>query len=90
MGKSISGAKKRLRGGEELQDSDEDTLNVWNSTSPGFEALEQPNLPQFRDMLRKIILLFKIARKLGKSDALNIISNIYKPPIFIKLFFLVF
>ena len=41
-------------------------------------------------MLRKIILLFKIARKLGKSDALNIISNIYKPPIFMKLFFLVF
>ena len=55
IGKPISGAKKRLRGGEELQDSDEDTLNVWNGTSPGFEALEQPNLPQFRGSLRKII-----------------------------------
>ena len=41
-------------------------------------------------MLKKIILLFKIARKLGKSDALNIISDVYKPSIFIKIFFLIF
>ena len=41
-------------------------------------------------MIKKIILLFKIARKLGKSDALNIISNSYKPPNFIKFFFLIF
>ena len=41
MGKSISGAKKRLKGGEELVDSDEDRLNIWNDTSPGFEALRK-------------------------------------------------
>jgi len=41
-------------------------------------------------MLKKIILLFKIARKLGKSEALNIISDVYKPPILIKIFFLIF
>ena len=55
MGKSISGAKKRLRGGEKLQDSDKDTLNVWDDASPEFKTLGQPDLPQFRSSLRKII-----------------------------------
>ena len=41
-------------------------------------------------MIKKIILLFKIARKLGKSDALNIAAGTYKPPLFIKIFFLIF
>ena len=41
-------------------------------------------------MLKKIILLLKIARKLGIADALNIISDTYKPPILIKIFFLIF
>ena len=41
-------------------------------------------------MIKKIILLFKIARRLGKSEALHIISKSYKPPLFIKIFFLIF
>ena len=38
-------------------------------------------------MFNKIFILFKIARKLALSDALNIISKIHKPPFAIKLFF---
>ena len=35
-------------------------------------------------MLRKIIILFRIARRLSKSDAVEIISKIHKPPLIIK------
>ena len=38
-------------------------------------------------MVKKLITLFKIGRKLALSDALNIISTIYKIPILIKIFF---
>ena len=38
-------------------------------------------------MIKKLITLFKIGRKLALSDALNIISKIYKIPILIKIFF---
>ena len=38
-------------------------------------------------MIKKIITLFIIGRKLALSDALNIISKIYKIPIIIKVFF---
>ena len=41
-------------------------------------------------MLKKITILFRIARKLGKSDALHIISKSYNPPLFIKVFFAIF
>ena len=35
-------------------------------------------------MVNKLITLFKIGRKLALSDALNIISKIYKIPVLIK------
>jgi ubiquinone biosynthesis protein len=38
-------------------------------------------------MIRKLFTLFKIARKLAKSDALNIASKFKKPPTAIKIFF---
>ena len=38
-------------------------------------------------MIKKIIILIKIGRKLALSDALNIISKIYKIPIIVKIFF---
>ncbi len=38
-------------------------------------------------MIGKIITLFKIGRKLALSDALDIISKVYKVPIIIKIFF---
>ena len=38
-------------------------------------------------MINKLITLFKIGRKLALSDALNIISKIYKIPFLIKIFF---
>ncbi len=41
-------------------------------------------------MLKKILILFKIARKLAQSDALKIISKIHQPPIIIKFFFNIF
>ncbi len=41
-------------------------------------------------MIKKLIILFKIARKLAQSDALNIISKIHKPPLVIKIFFKLF
>ena len=41
-------------------------------------------------MIKKIIILFKIGRKLALSDALNIISKVYKIPLLIKIFFSIF
>ena len=41
-------------------------------------------------MLKKILILFKIARKLAQSDALKIISKIHQPPLIIKIFFNIF
>ena len=38
-------------------------------------------------MIKKIITLFKIGRKLALSDALDIISKIYKVPLLIRIFF---
>ena len=38
-------------------------------------------------MVIKIITLFKIGRKLALSDALDIVSKVYKVPIMIKIFF---
>ena len=38
-------------------------------------------------MINKIVTLFKIGRKLALSDALNIVSKIYKIPFLIKIFF---
>ena len=41
-------------------------------------------------MFKKIIILFKLARKIALSDALKIISKIQKPPLIINLFFSIF
>ena len=38
-------------------------------------------------MIKKIITLIVIGRKLALSDALNIVSKVYKIPILIKIFF---
>ena len=38
-------------------------------------------------MLSKILILFKIARKLALSDTLKIVSRIHEPPLIIKIFF---
>ncbi len=38
-------------------------------------------------MLKKLFILFKIARKLAVSDALKVISKIHKPPIVVNFFF---
>ena len=38
-------------------------------------------------MLRKLYILFKIARKVALSDAIEIISKIHKPPLAIKIVF---
>ncbi len=38
-------------------------------------------------MIKKLFTLFKLARKLAKSDALKIISKFHKPPLIIKIFF---
>ena len=38
-------------------------------------------------MICKLIILFKLARKVAKSDILNISSKFKKPPLVIKLFF---
>ena len=37
-------------------------------------------------MIKKIIILFKIARKLALSDALKVISKFHQPPLIIKIF----
>ena len=39
-------------------------------------------------MIRKIITLFIIGRKLALSDALDIISKVYKVPTIIRVFFI--
>ena len=41
-------------------------------------------------VIKKTILLFKIARKLAKSDILDILSENYSPPILVKIFFYIF
>ena len=38
-------------------------------------------------MIRKLFTLFKIGRKLAKSDALKIVSKFKKPPVIINIFF---
>tara|TARA_B100000900_G_scaffold392062_1_gene387218 strand:+ start:170 stop:748 length:579 start_codon:yes stop_codon:yes gene_type:complete len=38
-------------------------------------------------MIKKIIILFKLGRKIAKSDILNIVSKFQKPPFAIKLLF---
>ena len=38
-------------------------------------------------MIKKVFILFKIARKLALSDALKIFYKIHKPPLLIKVFF---
>ena len=41
-------------------------------------------------MIKKIFTLFKIARTLAVSDALEIIYKFHKPPLFIRVFFKIF
>ena len=41
-------------------------------------------------MIKKIFILFRLARKLAKSDALKIVSKIHEPPLIIKIFFGIF
>ena len=36
-------------------------------------------------MIKKIIILFKLARKIAKSDALKIVSKTHEPPFLIKI-----
>ena len=38
-------------------------------------------------MINKIIILFKIAKKIGSSDIIEIIDRTHKIPFFIKFFF---
>ena len=38
-------------------------------------------------MIKKIFTLFKLARKIAKSDIPNIVSKFQEPPIIIKLLF---
>ena len=38
-------------------------------------------------MIKKIFILFKLGRKIAKSDLLNIISKFQEPPLIIKIFF---
>ena len=38
-------------------------------------------------MIKKIVILFKIGRKLAKSDVLEIAEKFHKPPSIIKLLF---
>ena len=38
-------------------------------------------------MIKKLIILFKLGRKLAKSDILNIVSKFKKPPLAIKILF---
>ena len=41
-------------------------------------------------MIKKIFILFKLARKLALSDALKIVSKVQELPLFIKIFFGIF
>ena len=36
-------------------------------------------------MIKKIIILLKLARKIAKSDALKVISKIHEPPLLVKI-----
>ena len=36
-------------------------------------------------MIKQIFILFKLARKISQSEALNIVSKFHEPPFFIKL-----
>ena len=38
-------------------------------------------------MIKKLIILFKLGRKVAKSDILNVISKFKEPPFIIKLIF---
>ena len=38
-------------------------------------------------MIKKIITLFKLGRKIAKSDILNIVSKFQEPPLIIKILF---
>ena len=38
-------------------------------------------------MIKKLLTLFKLGRKLAKSDILNIVSKFQKPPLVIKILF---
>ena len=38
-------------------------------------------------MIKKLFTLFKLGRKLAKSDILNVVSKFKKPPLFIKILF---
>ena len=38
-------------------------------------------------MLKKIITLFKLGRKVAKSDILNITSKFQEPPLMVKILF---
>ena len=38
-------------------------------------------------MLKKIITLFKLGRKIAKSDILNITSKFQEPPLIVKILF---
>ena len=38
-------------------------------------------------MIKKLIILFKLARKVAKSDILNITSKFHEPPLVIKFLF---
>ena len=38
-------------------------------------------------MIKKLFILFKLSRKLAKSDILNIVSKFRKPPVAIKILF---
>ena len=41
-------------------------------------------------MIKKIIILLKLARKIAQSDALKIISKTHKPPLLIKIIAYIF
>ncbi len=41
-------------------------------------------------MIKKFYILFKIARKLGQSEALKVISQIHQPPFLIKFLLTIF
>ena len=41
-------------------------------------------------MIKKLFILFKIARKLALSDALKIISKIHEPPFLMKFVMKIF
>ena len=38
-------------------------------------------------MIKKIITLFKLGRKIAKSDILNIVSKFQEPPLIIRILF---